>query len=209
MVKLQAPILSIGAAGRLVHGLHLQRAAGGARLQLTARADRRRPPAPALGQVLAPTLARTWPTLTQPQRDTWTAHPDAAEITPYGAFRREAWYRFLHALAPSKTYPADPTADPFCGILPSMTGATHHLYYLGPHVNAPYLWAIVTYATPTTAFTYDPKDAIAVHLSTADNSHRYYLLGLTPGTYHIKQAYWSNHGRLTKNAFNWNVTVTD
>lgn len=208
MVKLLGPLCSIHATGHLPGGP----------TYLTTRtytaARKHSPPSNPASPLQVSTraiygfLARAWPDLADPARQSWDPLAEPRELLPYNAYLSDGLLRWRQYRAPTSTYPADETTPIVSVILLSATGGTAHVDLLYNVLYPPFTWGLLIHQSADPLFDTSRSNCVAAIAPTTGGPSTYTHHGVPAGTWHYRTRTINYLGRLGPQSPVRSATVT-
>ena len=196
MVKLSAPMLSLGASGTIANAITFASWKG--------RAYARERIIPTNPQSALQTsmrsmlrfLSQAWDAIGTTPKASWADLAAAGQYSTFNAFIAKNQARWREFQAPSQTYPAAETGTLPVAVLASATGGVRHIDLTFTMTTLNNAWGVMIFRSPTGTFATALSNCIRILFVDATASVVWTDSNLDPGTYYYDARYFTTEGSL-------------
>lgn len=196
MVKLTAPMMSLGASGTIAGSIVFSNWKGRAYARSHVIPSNPKSALQVSLRGMMKFLSQAWASVGSTPQGTWADLAAAGTYSPFNAFVSKNQMRWREFQAPSQATPAAETGTAPEATLDSATGGERHIDLEFTITTLNDVWGVVIFRSPTTTFTPSVANAIVVLPVDSTGTLVYTDSNLAAGAYFYDACFFSTTGKL-------------
>jgi len=196
MVKLYAPLFSLGASGTIGKAVTYSNWKGIAYARQRVVPANPKTVLQVSVRAMMRFLSQAWTDIGSTPQGSWDAPAAATNVSPFNAYIKHNLQRWREFQAPSQTHPAPETGTEPTATLDSAVGGDSYIDVTMTITTMSDVWGMILFRSPTTTFATSRANAIRVIPITGTGELVYTDSNLTAGTYWYDARFITKEGVL-------------